>query len=65
MAFNRIYIKRRFLNSVFFSGIILANTFNAQNTFARTQEKMDISKSCFLKGSIMWLLQKMGQSFNR
>ena len=44
IAFNKIFIKRRFLNSLFFSGIIFANTINADRTSARTQENIDIPK---------------------
>ncbi len=44
LPFNKIFIKMRFLNSLFFSGIIFANTINAQNTSARSQENIDIPK---------------------
>ena len=44
MAFNKVFTKKRFLNSLIFSGIIFANTTNAQSTFARTQENMDNQK---------------------
>ena len=44
MAFNKIFTQRRFLNSLFFSGIIFANTINTHSTTARTQEKIDIPK---------------------
>ena len=44
MTFNKMFIKRRFLNSLFFSGIIFTSTLSAHNTIARTQEIMDIPK---------------------
>ena len=44
MAFNKIFIKRRLLNSLFFSGIIFANTIYSHKTDARTQENIDIPK---------------------
>ena len=42
MAFNKIFIKRRFLNSLIFSGILFANTINAHSISAGTQENNDI-----------------------
>ena len=44
MAFNKVFSKKRFLNSLIFSGIIFANTTYPQSTFARTQENMDNPK---------------------
>ena len=44
LPFNKIFIKRRFLNSLFFSGIIFANTINTHSTNARTQENIDVPK---------------------
>ena len=44
MAFNEVFTKKRFLNSLIFSGIIFANTTNPQSTIGRTQENMDNPK---------------------
>ena len=44
MTFNKMFIKRRFLNSLFFSGIIFTSTLSAHNTIARTQENIVIPK---------------------
>ena len=44
MLFNKIFTKKRFLNSLIFYGIIFAKKTNAQSTFARTQENMDNPK---------------------
>ena len=44
MVSNKIFIKRNFLNSLFFSGIIFANIINAHSTSARTIENMHIPK---------------------
>ena len=44
MAFNKIFIKKRFLNSLIFSGILFANTINADSSSAGTQENIDIPK---------------------
>ena len=65
MAFNKIFIKRGFLNYLIFSGIFFTNIINPNKISAATQENIDIPKVCFLQISIMWLLQKMDQSFKR
>ena len=44
MAFNKISTKRGFLNYLFFSGIVFANTLNAHASSAVTQENLDIPK---------------------
>ena len=44
MAFNKIFMKRGFLNSLFFSGIIFSNTINVDRAIATTQENIDIPK---------------------
>ena len=44
MVFNKIFIKKRFLNSLIFSGILFANTTNFHRISAKTQEKKDIPK---------------------
>ena len=64
MALNKIFMKRGFLNYLIFSGILFTNIINPNKSIALTQENIDI-KSCFLQISIMWLLQKMDQSFKR
>ena len=44
MAFNKIFIKKRFLNSLIFSGMFFANTINLHRISAATQENIDIPK---------------------
>ena len=44
MAFKKIFIKKRFLNSLIFSGIFFANTLNAYSSSSATQESIDIPK---------------------
>jgi len=44
MKFNKKYIKKRFLDFLFFSGILFANTINAHIISAGTQENIDIPK---------------------
>ena len=44
MSFKKIFIKKRFLNSLIFSGILFANTINADSSSAGTQENIDIPK---------------------
>ena len=44
MAFKKISIKRRFLNSLIFSGILFAKTTNADGIIAGTQENINIPK---------------------
>ena len=44
MTFKKISIKRRFLNSLIFSGIVFANTTNANEIIAGTKENIDIPK---------------------
>ena len=44
MARNKIFIKRKILNTLIFSGTIFANTINAHRISARTQEYIDIPK---------------------
>ena len=44
MAFNKIFIKKRFLNSLIYSGILFVNTINAQKISAGTQENIAIPK---------------------
>jgi len=44
MAFNKILIKKRFLNSLVFSGILFTNTINAHSSSSATQESVDIPK---------------------
>jgi len=44
MAFNKVFTKKRFLNSLIFSGIIFVNTTNLFSNTARTQENIDNPK---------------------
>ena len=44
MAFNKIFMKREFLNYLIFSGILFANTINVHRISAATQENIDIPK---------------------
>ena len=44
MASNKIFIKKRFLNSLIFSGILFANTINFHKISAATQENIDVPK---------------------
>ena len=44
MTLNKIFIKRRFLNSLIFSGILFANIINFHRTSPGNQEHIDISK---------------------
>ena len=44
MTFKKISIKRRFLNSLIFSGIVFANATNANEIIAGTKENIDIPK---------------------
>ena len=44
MAFNKISTKRGFLNYLFFSSIVFANTLNAHASSAVTQENLDIPR---------------------
>ena len=44
MAFNKILIKKRFLNSLVFSGILFTNTINAHSSSSNKQESIDIPK---------------------
>ena len=44
MAFNKIFIKKRFLNSLIFSVMFFANTINLHRISAATQENIDIPK---------------------
>ena len=42
MEFSKSIFKRNFLNSLLFSGILIVNTFNAQEGTAKNQENIDI-----------------------
>ena len=44
MAFNKIFIKKGFLNSLLFSGIIFANTINSYSSSSDTQESINIKR---------------------
>ena len=44
MAFNKIFMKRGFLNNLISSGILFANTTNLHKISAATQENIDIPK---------------------
>jgi len=44
MAFNKVFIKKGFLNSLIFSGILFANINNSHRSSAGTQENIDIPK---------------------
>ena len=44
MKFSKSIFKRNLLNSLLFSGILIVNTFNAQESTAKNQENMDIPK---------------------
>ena len=44
MAFNKIFIKKGFLNSLIFSGILFTNTNNTLRSTAGTRENIDIPK---------------------
>ena len=44
MEFNKLIFKRNLLNSLLFSGILIVNTFNAQEGTAKNQENIDIPK---------------------
>ena len=44
MTINKIFIKRRLLNFLIFSGIIFTNTIKADSTNTRTQENIDNPK---------------------
>ena len=44
MASKKLLIKRSFLNSLIFSGILFANTINAHKTSAESQENINIPK---------------------
>ena len=44
MASKKLLIKRSFLNSLIFSGILFANTINVDRISAATQENIDIPK---------------------
>ena len=44
IASKKIFTKRRFLNSLIFSGILFANTINAHKSISGTQENIDIPK---------------------
>ena len=44
MAFNKIFMKRGFLNYLIFSGILLTNIISAHKSIALTQENIDIPK---------------------
>ena len=44
MAFNKIFISRRFLNSLVFSGILFTNTIDVHSSSSATQENIDIPK---------------------
>jgi len=41
MAINKVFIKTRFLNYLFFSGMLFANTINVHRISAATQENID------------------------
>ena len=66
MALNKMFLKRGFLNYLIFSGILFTNTIYPNKSIALTQENIDIPKVVsYLQISVMWLLQKMDQSFKR
>ena len=44
MALNKVFTKKRFLNSLIFIGILFANTINAHSSSLATQENIDIPK---------------------
>ena len=44
MKFSKSIFKRNLLNSLLFSGILIVNTFNAQEGTAKNQENIDIPK---------------------
>ena len=44
MAFNRIIIKSKFLNYLFFSGIVFTNTINARTSSVVTRENIDVPR---------------------
>ena len=44
MEFSKSIFKRNLLNSLLFSGILIVNTFNAQEVTAKNQENIDIPK---------------------
>ena len=44
MALNKIFMKRGFLNYLFFSGILFTNIINPNKSIALTQENIDIAK---------------------
>ena len=44
MALNKVFIKRRFLNYLIFSGLLFTNTINIHRISALTQENIDIQK---------------------
>ena len=44
MAFNKIFMKRGFLNYLIFSGILFTNIINPNKSIALTQENIDIPK---------------------
>ena len=44
MAFNKIFMKRGFLNYLIFSGILFTNIINPNRSIALTQENIDIPK---------------------
>ena len=44
MEFSKSIFKRNLLNSLLFSGILIVNTFNAQESTAKNQENIDIPK---------------------
>ena len=44
MEFSKSIFKRNLLNSLLFSGILIVNTFNAQESTAKNKENIDIPK---------------------
>jgi len=44
MEYSKLTFKRNLLNSLLFSGILIVNTFNAQESTAKNQENIDIPK---------------------
>ena len=44
MAFNKIFMKRGFLNYLIFSGILFTNIIDPNKSIALTQENIDIPK---------------------
>ena len=44
ISFNKIFLKKRFLNSLIFSGILFTNTIYPNKSIALTQENIDIPK---------------------